>query len=52
MIDSYDLIPYFFKFEEFSSQKKVDYGIYGGLKSSKGHSFSASLTVSTENVEQ
>jgi hypothetical protein len=52
MIDSYDLIPYFFKFEEFSNQKKVDYGIYGGLKSSKGHSFSASLTVSTENVEQ
>lgn len=52
MIDSYDLIPYFFKFEEFSNQKKVDYGVYGGLKSSKGHSFGASFTISTENVEQ
>lgn len=52
MLDSYNLIPFFFKFEKFSNVATKDYGFFGGFKSAKGHSIGGSINFSNETVKE
>lgn len=52
MIDSYNLIPYFFKFEKFSNIAVTDLGFFGGFRSTKGHSVGASFSQSSEQGKE
>jgi len=52
-IDSLNLIPYFLNFETFSNQSKIDYGLFGGFRTQKGHSISILYFLSnTKNKEK
>lgn len=41
-IDAYNLIPYYFKFEQFSNTTRDEFGVFGGLRTTKGHSLGLS----------
>lgn len=51
-IDPYNLIPYFFGTQDMTAESTVEYGFFGGLKSSKGHSFGLSYSQSNKTKEQ
>lgn len=51
-IDPYNLIPYFFGDQDFYADSVIEYEFFGGLKSSKGHSFGLSYSQSTKSKTQ
>lgn len=51
-IDPYNLIPYFFGTQDLTAQSTIEYGFFGGLKSSKGHGFGLSYSQSKEKKDE
>lgn len=51
-VDAYNLIPYYFNFAQFTNSTRNEYGVFGGLRSSKGHSVGASFFISTNEDKQ
>lgn len=51
-VDTYNLIPYFFKVDHLGTDKVSEVGFFGGLKTSKGHGFGASFSKSTSVAPQ
>lgn len=52
LVDPNNLIPYFLKFEEFSNRSRTNLEFITGLRTSKGHSLSASYSYSKENIRE
>lgn len=51
-VDTYNLIPYFFKVDHLGTDRVTEVGFFGGLKTSKGHGFGASFSKSTSTAPQ
>jgi hypothetical protein len=51
-VDSLNLIPYYLTFENFSNESRLDVGFFGGLRSSKGHSFGLSYFQSKSSTKK
>lgn len=51
-VDANYLVPYFFKFEQYSDESIFDYRIFGGFRSAKGHGFGASFFKSTSEFKE